>query len=61
MLDSDSALRPKKPSSPSAKKGKGNQGGSFGKNDMTANDYHEKCKDLTSEVQYWKDKCGSLD
>lgn len=47
MLDSDSALRPKKPSSPSAKKGKGNQGG-FGKNDMTANDYHEKCKDLTS-------------
>lgn len=43
MLDNDSALRPKKPSSPNSKKGKMNQSGglnSLSKNDMTANDYH---------------------
>lgn len=43
MLDADSALRPKKPSSPTAKKGKPNQpAGSapFSKTDLTANDYH---------------------
>jgi hypothetical protein len=43
MLDSDSALKPKKPTSPSAKKGKPTQPimmGSSTKNEMTANDYH---------------------
>jgi hypothetical protein len=42
MLDSDSALRPKKPASPSAKKGKANilGNGGFNKSDLTANDYH---------------------
>lgn len=43
MLDADSALRPKKPSSPSAKKGKPNlpaASGPFSKADLTANDYH---------------------
>jgi hypothetical protein len=51
MLDNDSALKPKKPTSPSAKKGKTaipNPMASSSKNEMTANDYHEKCKDLTS-------------
>jgi hypothetical protein len=51
MLDSDSALKPKKPNSPSAKKSKPNQANglsSSAKNEMTANDYHEKCKDLAS-------------
>ena len=42
MLDSDSALRPKKSSSPSNKKSKGNTVLSAigGRTDMTANDYH---------------------
>ena len=48
MLDNDSALRPKKPVSPSNKKGKPNLSGnsylSQNKGDFTANDYHEKCK-----------------
>ena len=52
MLDSDSALRPKKPTSPSNKKGKltsSNMGfTSQTKSDLTANDYHDKCKDLTN-------------
>jgi len=66
MLDADSALRPKKPVSPNAKKGKPNimnNNAYFGnaKGDLTANDYHDKCKDLTNEVQYWKEKCGSLE
>ncbi len=42
MLDADSSLRPKKPTSPSAKKGKPNQSGptvGFNKGDLTANDY----------------------
>ena len=55
MLDNDSALRPKKPTSPSSKKLKNSQGvGSTGlnKGEMTANDYHEKCRDLSSELQY---------
>lgn len=63
MLDNDSALRPKKPTSPSSKKLKNSQGvGSTGlnKGEMTANDYHEKCRDLSSELQYWREKCGSL-
>lgn len=57
MLDSDSALRPKKPLSPYSKKGKqvqSNLTNSMTKNDMTANDYHERCRDLTGEVQFWK-------
>jgi hypothetical protein len=57
MLDNDSALRPKKPSSPTAKKVKSNQGGGsggFNKGEMTANDYHDKCRDLTNEMGYWK-------
>jgi hypothetical protein len=53
MLDNDSALRPKKPLSPSAKKGKGNTLPN-GKSDMTANDYHDKCRDLSGEVQSWR-------
>lgn len=53
MLEADSALRPKKPLSPTAKKGKP-ANPTFGKGDLTANDYHDKCRDLTSEVQYWK-------
>ena len=44
MLDNDSALKPKKPTSPSNKKGKANLSGngyfSQGKGDLTANDYH---------------------
>ncbi len=51
MLDSDSALKPKKPSSPTAKKGKTAATAlvaTTAKNEMTANDYHERCKDLTS-------------
>jgi hypothetical protein len=64
MLDNDSALKPKKPTSPSAKKGKPaipNPMTSSTKNEMTANDYHEKCKELTSEVQYWREKCVGLE
>ena len=66
MLDSDSALRPRKPGSPSNKKAKaGNTlssigGTSVGKVEMTANDYHDKCKDLSSEVQHWKEKSTAL-
>jgi hypothetical protein len=52
MLDADSALRPKKPTSPNAKKGKPtiSNNAYFGsaKGDLTANDYHDKCKDLTN-------------
>lgn len=59
MLEADSALRPKKPTSPSAKKGRpnvsnNNQYNLSGKGDLTANDYHDRCKDLTNEVQFWK-------
>ena len=66
MLDADSALRPKKPTSPNAKKGKPNISNnnayfSSAKGDLTANDYHDRCKDLTTEVQYWKEKCVSLE
>ena len=67
MLDSDSALRPRKPGSPSGKKNKGGTtlpsigGTSAGRVEMTANDYHEKCKDLSSEVQHWKEKSTALE
>jgi hypothetical protein len=56
MLETDSALRPKKPNSPSTKKNKNQPVGNsvLNKGEMTANDYHDKCRDLTSEVQYWK-------
>jgi len=47
MLDNDSALRPKKPVSPSSKKGKGVSSLPMGKSEMTANDYHDKCRDLS--------------
>ena len=63
MLETDSALRPKKPNSPSTKKNKNQPVGNsvLNKGEMTANDYHDKCRDLTSEVQYWKQKCASID
>ena len=48
MLEADSALRPKKPTSPSAKRGKPAPLGNNVKGDLTANDYHDKCKDLSS-------------
>lgn len=44
MLDNESALKPKKPTSPSNKKGKPNlmNNASYGqgRSDLTANDYH---------------------
>lgn len=61
MLDNDSALRPKKPASPSSKKQKIATSLPSGKAEMTANDYHEKCRDLSSEVQFWREKCVLLE
>ena len=51
MLDNDSALKPKKTFQPDGKKNKPIQNNTpayLPKNEMTANDYHDKCKDLTS-------------
>ena len=51
ILDSDSALKPKKPLSPTNKKGNSttNKPGAssysnIARAEMTSNDYHEKCK-----------------
>jgi len=48
MLDSDSLLKPKRPVSPNSKKNKLGQIthgiGNYSKNEMTSNDYHERCK-----------------
>ena len=52
MLDSDSALRPKRPNSPNSKKKQGPQNNfsynpsSFPKNELTSNDYQERNKEL---------------
>ena len=54
MLDNDSALRPKRTNSPASKKNKGNERvlahnpSGMGRNDLTANDYQEKCKELAN-------------
>jgi isopenicillin N synthase-like dioxygenase len=56
MLDNDSALKPKKPNQDNKKNKpiQNNTPSYLPKNDMTANDYHDKCKDLSNEVILWK-------
>lgn len=68
ILDSDSSLKPKRPFSPSNKKGNTNLSksntpnyGNIPKAEMTSNDYHEKCKELSNELQISRDKVFSLE
>lgn len=60
MLENDSLLKPKH-SDLGAKKNKlGQTTHGINKNEMTSNDYHEKCKDLNQELITYKEKCANL-
>ena len=67
MLDNDSALKPKRPTSPNSKKKQGLQNNfsynpsTMGRNELSSNDYQERNKELVNELQSWKDKANLME